>query len=132
VNNTLVTVVGNVATEPERRDTPTGPVTSFRLASTDRRYDRPSGMWQNAHTSFYRVSCWHGLAGRAATHLSKGDPVVVVGRLQVKEWQRDGRTGLSVEIDADNLGPDLRRIGATVLRTPRPVPAVVDASEPAA
>ena len=40
MNETLVTVVGNVATEPEMHTTATGVgVTRFRLATTARRWD---------------------------------------------------------------------------------------------
>ena len=51
MNETMVTLVGHVATEPALRMTTGGArVTSFRLASTERRFDKGINAWRDAHT----------------------------------------------------------------------------------
>jgi single-strand DNA-binding protein len=119
VNEIRVDLQGNVATKPTLRTTPTGRlVTSFRLAATPRRFDAELG-WQDLPTSWLTVSCWNGLAENAAICLAVGDPVLVVGRLRVRDWERDGRRGQEVEVEALGLGHDLHR-GVTVFRKVAP------------
>lgn len=108
MNDTYVTVIGNVASEIRFTTTDGGiAVASFRVASTPRRFTQ--GNWTDGHTSYVTVKCWRGLADNVHTALAKGQPVVVHGRQTVRPWERDdGRTGTSVDIDADAVGHDLR------------------------
>jgi single-strand DNA-binding protein len=94
----------------------------FRLASTPRRLDRDTGQWTDATTSYVTVTCWRTLADNVASALNKGDPIVVVGRASVREWERDERKGTTVEIDASSIGPDLARTPAVTLRRAKPEP----------
>ncbi len=83
-------------------------IASFRLCSTDRRYDRDKGSWVDGQTNWYSVSMFRYLAANAAFSLNKGDRVVVTGRLKVRPWtDASGRSGTSVDIDADSVGHDL-------------------------
>lgn len=107
MNETHVTIVGNVASEVRYATTEGGvAVASFRVASTPRRYTQ--GQWSDGHTSYVTVKCWRGLADNVRASLSKGQPVVLHGRQTVRPWERDGKTGTSVDIDADAVGHDLR------------------------
>ena len=47
------------------------------------------------------------IAINAVPSLSKGDRIVVSGRLRIRDWQTDDRTGTNVEIEAETLGHDL-------------------------
>ncbi|MFC0601000.1 single-stranded DNA-binding protein [Streptomyces palmae] len=95
MSETLVTVVGNVATRPDFRLTAGGgvAVVRFRLAATARRWDRAREAWVDAHTSFYTVWAWRSLAENVAASVAVGEPLVVHGRLRVREERRDVRTG---------------------------------------
>ncbi|MFB7614859.1 single-stranded DNA-binding protein [Kitasatospora sp. NPDC056181] len=110
MNGTQVTVIGNVATEVSYARTPAGvPVANFRLASTERRYDRQKEGWVDGETQWVTVTAWRALAGHLIDSLTKGDPVVVSGRLRVREWT-DGEARRSrVEIEARSIGHDLSR-----------------------
>ncbi|TVL91794.1 single-stranded DNA-binding protein [Streptomyces sp. SAJ15] len=91
MNETLVTLVGNVATAPEFRQTASGvPLTRFRLAVTARRWDRTRAAWTDGDTSFYTVCAWRTLAANVAASVSIGEPLVVQGRLRIREGGRDG------------------------------------------
>ena len=110
VNETIVTVVGNVAQEPKMRVTSGGVrVVSFRLASTERRYNRDINSWRDGDTTFYTVSCWRAMAENVFASLRTGQPVVVHGRLRHRSYEKDGQRRAVLEIEAYALGHDLSR-----------------------
>jgi single-strand DNA-binding protein len=123
--DTQVTVVGNVVTDPRLNFTKDHQAfTTFRIASTPRRFDRGSGEWRDGQTLFLGVTCWRGLAENTATCLKKGQAVIVVGRLSERAWEtREGEKRSSCEIDAAAVGPDLGRAVAFVKRAERSIPA---------
>jgi len=109
-----ITVIGNIATVPERKVLPSGTVVlEFRLATSDRRH--VDGRWTDVHTSYYGVSVYGSSAEHAFVSLAKGERVVVAGRLRVRRWESGGKRGAEAEIVADALGHDLR-FGSTSFR----------------
>ncbi|MEY9845304.1 single-strand DNA-binding protein [Streptacidiphilus sp. BW17] len=128
MNGAMVTLVG-VAVSQVRYSTTAGgvPVAHFRLAATERRFDRPRQVWVEGDTSFFTVWAWRSLAENALTSIGCGDPVLITGRMRIREWDRtDGRPkGVSAEIEAMALGHDLAR-GTTIFhRTVRGRPELV-------
>jgi single-strand DNA-binding protein len=128
MNGAMVTLVG-VAVSQVRYSTTQGgvPVAHFRLAATERRFDRPRQVWVEGDTSFFTVWAWRSLAENALTSIGCGDPVLVTGRMRIREWDRtDGRPkGVAAEIEAMALGHDLVR-GTTIFhRTVRGRPELV-------
>lgn len=109
MHDTMVTVVGNVATQVEYRETATGGMARFRIAVTPRRWDKQSNAWTNGRTSFYTVFAWRTLANNLAGSVSVGEPLLVHGRLRVREEQRDGQRRTFVDIEALAVGHDLTR-----------------------
>ena len=124
MNDTWVTVVGNLATEPAGRTTAGGvPVLTLRVATTPRRRDGVTGEWKDAETAFLTVTCWRALAEHVARSLHKGDPVVVHGRLLHKSYETpQGERRSSTEVEASALGPDLSRGTAAFARAGRARP----------
>jgi single-strand DNA-binding protein len=103
-----VTVTGLVATTPRHLVTQDGlPITSFRLASSHRRFDKEQGRWVEVDTNWFTVTAFRQLAVNSAQSISKGERVVVHGRLRVRDWDNGERSGTSVEVEADSLGHDL-------------------------
>jgi single-strand DNA-binding protein len=103
-----ITLVGLVATSPRHIVSATGlPVTSFRLASSNRWFDRAQSRWVDGETNWYSVSAFRQLALNSAASLQKGDRVIVVGKLKIRNWENGARTGLNVDVEADAIGPDL-------------------------
>jgi single-strand DNA-binding protein len=110
MNETMVTVVGNVVSDPTLRVTSGGAkVSSFRLASTERRYDKVAGGWRDGDTTYWQVSCWRRAAENVADSLAKGQPVIVCGRLRERRYEVEGERRTSLEIDASAVGHDLSR-----------------------
>lgn len=103
-----LTLTGLIATTPRHIVTSEGlAITSFRLASQQRWFDRKAGRWSDGETNWYTVTAFRDLAVNASQSLNKGDRVVTVGRLKVRDWSNDDRSGTSVEVEADSLGHDL-------------------------
>jgi single-strand DNA-binding protein len=103
-----ITLTGLVATTPRHLTTSEGlAITSFRLASSQRRFDRAANRWVDGDTNWYTVSSFRALAENAATSVSKGDRVIVTGKLRIRDWENTDRSGTTVEIEAEALGHDL-------------------------
>lgn len=118
MNNSTVQVIGNVATEIRFNTTAEGiPVASFRLAATERRFDKSTARWVDGEVSWYTVSCWRAMAENVAASIQKGDPIYVFGRLTVRTWERDDRSGTSLDITAEVIGHDLGRGTAVFKRS---------------
>jgi single-strand DNA-binding protein len=102
------TVSGLVATTPRHLVTQEGlPITSFRLASSKRRFDKTKKIWVDGETNWFTITSFRQLAINSAASISKGDRIVVAGRLKVRDWDNGERSGTSVEVDAESLGHDL-------------------------
>jgi single-strand DNA-binding protein len=102
------TVSGLVATTPRHLVTQEGlPITSFRLASSKRRFDKTKKIWVEGETNWFTITSFRQLAINSAASISKGDRIVVAGRLKVRDWDNGERSGTSVEVDAESLGHDL-------------------------
>ncbi|KGM10137.1 single-stranded DNA-binding protein [Cellulomonas bogoriensis] len=115
-NGVTITVVGWAATDPREVVGEGVPFTSFRVASTPRRYDARAGAWQDGRTEWFTVKAFRDTAVNVAGSVRKGDPVVVHGRLRTEEWDTESgpRTGLVV--DAGAVGHDLSRGTAVFTR----------------
>jgi single-strand DNA-binding protein len=84
--DTTTILTGNLTDNPELHLTPNGTaVANFRVAVTPR--IREGNDWKDGETSFYRVNAWRQLAENATESLSKGDRVIVVGRLKARSWE---------------------------------------------
>lgn len=124
MNETMVTLVGNAATGVEFRETTTGGMARFRFAVTARRWDREKQLWADGHTSFYTVWAWRTLAANLAGSVSVGEPLLVHGRLKVREEERDGQRRTFVDIEAVAVGHDLTRGTAAFRRVLRGDPTL--------
>jgi single-strand DNA-binding protein len=113
-----ISVAGLVATTPRHLITQDGlPITSFRLASSHRRFDRSQNKWIDGETNWFTVTAFRQLAINASTSVSKGDRVLVTGKLRVRDWDNGERAGTSVEVEADGIGHDLSWGSAVFTRT---------------
>jgi single-strand DNA-binding protein len=88
-----VTIIGRVGRDPQMRYTPDGtPVTDFSVATTttlskETRPECPAG-WKESYngrnwelTTWWRVTCWRGLAETVNQYLTKGRQVFVEGEV---------------------------------------------------
>ncbi len=114
-----ITLTGIVATAPKHIVTSEGlQITSFRLASTQRKFDRAEQKWVDADTNWYTITAFRHLAAHAIGSILKGQRVLVTGRLRIRDWQTDEKAGTTIEVDADALGHDLTFGTSEFTRTP--------------
>lgn len=123
---TEITVIGNIVDSPRRVRLQHGSVTNFRMASTERRFDRETQAWVDGGTFWADVECWGDLGGHVSQSLSKGDPVVVVGTLTTRQWETETGRGSVSQIRAEAVGPNLARGVAEYRRSTRPAAAAVE------
>jgi single-strand DNA-binding protein len=115
----MVTVTGNVAGDVVSRRVGANEehlLVTFRVASSERRWDKASESWVDGDRFTASVNCWRRLAEGAMASLVKGDPVVVSGRLSVREFETEAGRRYMTEIAATAVGPDLARCSAQVRR----------------
>lgn len=133
MNDTVVTLVGYVATQIDFKESPSGSSARFRFAVTPRYFDRRKEAWADGVTSFYTVWAHRALAVNLAGSVSVGEPLVVHGRLRVREDPPDaeGNRWFSANIDAIAIGHDLNRGTAAfrrVVKTDTPLMATQKAA----
>lgn len=128
MNDIQITLVGNMVTDPLTRTVGDDvSVTTFRVASTPRHFDRGSGQWRDGETTFLSVTCWRRLAQHAAASLHKGDGVIVQGRLLSRSFEdKEHQRRTTLEVEAIAVGPDLNRGTAQLVRAARSAPVGED------
>ena len=123
---TQLTIVGTLITPVGKRRLLDGTtVTSFRVASNERRFDRANESWSNGDTLYTSVTAWRRLGDHVHASFVVGDPIMVRGRLFSRSYDdKDGRRHSVIELEASAVGPDLSRCTAVVTRMRRNDPAV--------
>jgi single-strand DNA-binding protein len=117
-----ITVVGNLADDPELRYTQGGvAVCSVRVGSTPRVMNRQTNTWEDGETVWVRCTAWRELAENVAQSLTKGARVVVSGRLKAPSAYQSaaGEARASLEVEIEEIGPSLRYATASVTRRAR-------------
>ncbi len=109
MNDTIVTVVGNVVDSPRRVTLQNGAVTNFRMASTSRRYDAAREEFVDSGTFWVDVECWGALSSNVSASVSKGDPVLVHGALTTHSWESEAGPRSKPRIKAFAVGPNLQK-----------------------
>lgn len=108
MNLNKVFILGNLTSDPELRNLPSGqPVCNFRMATNRIWTDKETGQKQQK-TEYHTVVAWRKLATVASQYLKKGGLVFVEGRLTTRSWNdASGNKRYRTEIVAENiqLGP---------------------------
>ena len=121
-NGNNITIIGNVTRDPELRYLTSGTALAQLGVAVNRRYMQ-NNEWQE-ETSFFDVVCWRDLADNVSESISKGDRIIVTGRLEQRSWEtQDGDKRSKVEIVADEVGPSLRWATARIEKIRRDGPA---------
>lgn len=92
-----VILVGRLTRDPEVRYTQTGKaVASFSVAVD-------TGFGENKRADFIPIVVWDKLAEVCGNNLTKGRRVLVEGRLQIRDFEKDGQKRRSAEVVAQNI-----------------------------
>lgn len=106
----MVTIVGNLVSDPELRFIPSGAaVASFTVASTPRNFNKQTNEYEDGEPLFLRCSAWRDMAENAAESFEKGNRVIVTGRLQARSYEtKEGDRRTSFELQVEDMGPSIR------------------------
>jgi single-strand DNA-binding protein len=97
-------LVGTCGQDPEVRYLPNGnAVTNLSLATSEQWTDKQTGQ-KVEKTEWHRVSLFGKVAEIAGEYLRKGSQVYIEGKLQTREWEKDGIKRYTTEIVVDMQG----------------------------
>jgi single-strand DNA-binding protein len=121
MNETQLTLTGNLVDDPELRFTPSGqPVAQFRIASTPRYYDKAAAEWKDGHSLFLTVNVCRQMAENVAESLTRGFRAIVTRRLRQRSYEsKEGEKRTVYEVEADEVGASLRNASAKVTKATR-------------
>jgi single-strand DNA-binding protein len=84
-----ICLIGNLGKDPELKHTQGGkPFCNFSIATSEKWTDA-NGETQE-RTEWHNISVWTKSAEACAKHLAKGSRVYVEGKLQSREYEKDG------------------------------------------
>ena len=97
-----VILVGNLGKDAELRYTQGGTaVSSFSIATTENWTSKDGE--KHEKTEWHRIVVWGKTAESLEPYLKKGKQIFVDGRLQTRQWEKDGQKHYSTEIKADRI-----------------------------
>ncbi len=100
VNKTIL--VGRLGRDPETRFTGGGTAVAKFSIATDETYKDKNGEKQK-RTEWHKIIVWGKQAEIVQKYLTKGALVFIEGRIQSREWEKDGEKHRSFEIVANNF-----------------------------
>lgn len=105
-----VILIGNLGADPETRYTQSGEaVCNFRIATTEKYKDKDGNPQEK--TEWHKIVVWGKSAEACNTYLSKGKQVYVEGKLQTKEWEKDGVKHYSTEVTVNGFNGQVIFLG---------------------
>lgn len=94
---------GNLTRDPELKSLQSGTaVCNLGLANNTRR--KNGDAWEDK-PNFFNVTVWSGMGEWVAKNLSKGDRVVVEGRIEWRQYEKDGQKVTAYDVIADSVVP---------------------------
>lgn len=98
-----VILIGNLGADPVVRYMPNGgAVANLSLATSESWKDKNTGQTQE-RTEWHRVVLFQRLGEIAGEYLKKGAKVYIEGRLQTRQWEKDGVKHYTTEIVGDEM-----------------------------
>lgn len=91
-----IEIVGNAGRDAESRNVNGKTLTKFSVAADH-------GWGDKRSTTFFNVTCFGKTAEFAAQDIKKGMPVVVVGEIYERKYEKDGVERRIFEVDADSV-----------------------------
>ena len=110
-----VIIIGNLRSDPEFRDLPSGQkIGNIRVATSETWTDKSTNE-KRERTEWHTVIVFAPVAvGYAETYLKRGDKVYIEGKLQTRKWQdQSGQDRYSTEIIVNNISGQLIGLSST-------------------
>lgn len=97
-----VQIIGNVVADPEIKQTNTGTALAIFSVATNRSYKNSNDEWEDV-VEYHNCIAWLKLAELAEKLLKKGSKVYVEGRMETKNWEKEGVKHYRTEIIVQNF-----------------------------
>jgi len=101
-NLNKVFLIGNLTRDPEVRYTPSQRAVGDLRLAVNRRYKASDGEMRD-EPCYVDVVVWERQAEVARDYLRKGSPVLIEGRLQYDEWEKDGKKSNRLRVVCERL-----------------------------
>lgn len=97
-------IIGNVGRAPEMRYTNTGIAVCDVSVAVNRTWTDPTTKEKREEVTWFRVSCWRGLAETVNQFVVQGMQIMVTGRIKASAYiNKDGEAAAGLELTADNV-----------------------------
>ncbi len=96
-----VNIMGNLTRDPEVKYTTAGKAVCNLSIANNRIYIKNSE--KVSEVSYFDVEVWGVIAENCVKYLSKGNGIIVEGRLKQDRWEKDGKTQSRVRIVANSV-----------------------------
>ena len=97
-----VMIIGNLGRDPEVKYLPSGQAVANFSVATSRAWTDKEGK-KEERTEWHRIVAFGKLAEICGEYLSKGRQVYIEGRLQTRDWEKDGQKHYTTEIVASDV-----------------------------
>ena len=97
-----VILIGNLGRDPETRYLPNGDAVATISVATTETWKDKSGEKQEK-TEWHRVSLFRRLGEIAGEYLKKGSQVYIEGRIEYREYEKDGQKRYTTDIIASEM-----------------------------
>ena len=98
INN--VTLVGRLVAPPDLRKTPNNISSLQGTLAVNRNFKNENG---DREADFINFQAWRGIADIIAQYCSKGSLIGLIGRLQVRSYEKDGQRRYVTEVVAESV-----------------------------
>lgn len=97
-----VIIVGSLGNDPEVRANQSGStVCNFNVATNEEWRDKQGE--KQSKTEWHRIVVWGKLAEICGQYLTKGSQVYLEGKIQTRQWEKDGVKQYTTEIVASEM-----------------------------
>ncbi len=94
-----VNIMGNLTRDPEIKYIPSGKAVCSLSIANSRVYTKNNE--KVTEVSYFDVEVWGVAAENCSKYLTKGNGIIVEGRLRQDRWEKDGKTQSRVRITAN-------------------------------
>lgn len=126
-----VTLIGNLAKDPELRFTPSGEAVANFTVAVSKRVRDAAGTWTEGPPSYVRCSIWRQQAEHLVESLTKGNRVIVVGEMRQRDYEdRSGEKRSVWECEAQEVSASLRFATVKATRATKNAPQQAQNDDP--
>ena len=114
-------LLGNVGKDPVIREVQGVKVAEFTLATSDPAYTNANGVQVPERTEWHNIVMWRKNAEVAERYVRKGSKLYIEGKLNTRQWEKDGQKHYTTNIIVDRFEMLDKRQDAPQQAAPQPM-----------